>query len=776
MIASLIVSAMSALPVVIASADELVPRAPILIEGNVGFNAANGVVSGSGTASNPYIIEHWDISAENANGIEIRNTTAYFIIRNCYVHDGKGNYNDGIYFENVRNGGIDGVKSENNWFGIYLSDSSGNAVENCTISNNFWQGIYLGNSSGNIIASSKIENNSIGVMSVINSKTNSIYHNNFVNNEIQAYDEGANRWDNGYLSGGNYWSDYSSADSFKGENQNILGSDGIGDVPYNIIGGSNRDRYPLMSPWQPGVVRGVSVSISPSSQSGANGGTLTYTVTVTNTGNVSNNYSLTPADTTGWSPRISPSSLTLAAGALNTATLTVIVPSGAAAGASTTITVTATSMADPSVNNSASCRATASAPSPGPGPTPTDTTPPPTPSLISPTNGANITDNTPALDWSDVSDPSDVTYDMSIARDAGFVSIALQKTGLTASTYELTPAEALAVGIYYWRARAVDGVGNIGSWSENWSFTVSIAPPTPLPPSVEIPLITPEAPARVEVENAAITALEISVLHAVENVRITVQELVDRPGEIAIAAPGAIYRYLEIIEENTTDNDIGSVTITFKVEKSWIEGENIDENTITLKRYNPENGGWVSLPTAKVSEDATHVYFSATSPGLSYFAVSGTAMTPAPATFTVSALTISPSQVSVGEEVSISVTVTNTGDLAGTYTVTLKINGIVENTENVTLAGGATMVVTFTISEDIEGTYNVEVGVQTGAFTVAKLQPTPMSWPLIVGVVGAIGISVSTAFYIRKMRLKRVKKRVKKRPLRRAVKRGKTHL
>jgi hypothetical protein len=151
-------------------------------------------------------------------------------------------------------------------------------------------------------------------------------------------------------------------------------------------------------------------------------------------------------------------------------------------------------------------------------------------------------------------------------------------------------------------------------------------------------------------------------------------------------------------------------------------------------------------------------------------------MTPAPAAFTVSALTISPSQVSVGEEVSISVTVTNTGDLAGTYTVTLKINGIVENTENVTLAGGATMVVTFTISEDIEGTYNVEVGVQTGAFTVAKLQPTTMSWPLIVGVVGAIGISVSTAFYIRKMRLKRVKKRVKKRPfMRRAVKRGKTH-
>jgi len=489
----------------------------------------------------------------------------------------------------------------------------------------------------------------------------------------------------------------------------------------------------------------VSVSISPSSNSGPKGSTLTYTVTVNNTGNVEDSYSLIVTDQASWSPTVSPTSLTLAAGVSGTATLTVTIPSGAAAGASTTITVTATSRADPSVSDSASCSATASAPPPPPG----DTVPPPTPSLVSPASGANITDNTPLLDWSDVSDPSGVTYDMSIARDAGFVSIAIQKTGLTASTYDLTPAEALVAGAYYWRARAVDGVGNIGSWSKNWSFIVSIAPPTP--PSVEIPLVTPESPATVEVENAAITALEISVLNTVENVRITVQELVDRPGEIAIAAPGAIYRYLEIIEENITDNDIGSVTITFKVEKSWIEGENIDENTITLKRYNPENGGWISLPTVKVSEDATYVYFSATSPGLSYLAVSGTAMTPAPTAFTVSALTISPSQVSVGQGVSISVTVTNTGDLAGTCTVTLKINGIVENTENVTLAGGENRQVMFTISEDIEGTYNVEVGGQTGAFTVAKLPPTPMSWPLIVGGVGAIAIiGIALVLYIRR--------------------------
>jgi len=77
------------------------------------------------------------------------------------------------------------------------------------------------------------------------------------------------------------------------------------------------------------VVRGVDVSISPSYQSGAPGATLSYTVTVKNKGNVSDTYSLTTADNAGWSRTISPSSLSLAAGASGTATLTVTIPSGA---------------------------------------------------------------------------------------------------------------------------------------------------------------------------------------------------------------------------------------------------------------------------------------------------------------------------------------------------------------------------------------------------------------------------------------------------------------
>jgi hypothetical protein len=75
---------------------------------------------------------------------------------------------------------------------------------------------------------------------------NTIFHNNFIKNAQNAIDTGSNTWDNGYPAGGNYWDDYSGYDNYSGPAQNLSGSDGIGDTPYNISGGSNQDRYPFM--------------------------------------------------------------------------------------------------------------------------------------------------------------------------------------------------------------------------------------------------------------------------------------------------------------------------------------------------------------------------------------------------------------------------------------------------------------------------------------------------------------------------------------------------
>jgi uncharacterized repeat protein (TIGR01451 family) len=105
---------------------------------------------------------------------------------------------------------------------------------------------------------------------------------------------------------------------------------------------------------------GVSVSISPNSQSGANGATLTYTVTVNNTGNASDNYSLTVTDDAGWFPSVLPTLLNMTSGSI-VASLSVTIPSGAVEGTIDSITVTATSQTNSTVENSATCTATAAA-------------------------------------------------------------------------------------------------------------------------------------------------------------------------------------------------------------------------------------------------------------------------------------------------------------------------------------------------------------------------------------------------------------------------------
>jgi len=81
-----------------------------------------------------------------------------------------------------------------------------------------------------------------------------VYHNNFVNNTDQALMAGS-VWDDGYPSGGNYWSDYNGVDLYGGPYQNETGSDGIGDTPY--VGYESADNYPLMAPylwWNPADV------------------------------------------------------------------------------------------------------------------------------------------------------------------------------------------------------------------------------------------------------------------------------------------------------------------------------------------------------------------------------------------------------------------------------------------------------------------------------------------------------------------------------------------
>jgi len=101
--------------------------------------------------------------------------------------------------------------------------------------------------------SNKISNNNLTsweiCIALFNSSNNVIYHNNIGPAPVPILSEySENTWDDGYPSGGNYWSNYDGTDLYSGAYQNESGRDGIGDAAYTIDV-NNTDRYPLMAPF-----------------------------------------------------------------------------------------------------------------------------------------------------------------------------------------------------------------------------------------------------------------------------------------------------------------------------------------------------------------------------------------------------------------------------------------------------------------------------------------------------------------------------------------------
>jgi PGF-pre-PGF domain-containing protein len=124
-----------------------------------------------------------------------------------------------------------------------------------------------------------------------------------------------------------------------------------------------------------------------------------------------------------------------------------------------------------------------------------------------------------------------------------------------------------------------------------------------------------------------IKSLEFETTGNYENVNYTIKKLDDKPADI-LEEPmenSTVYEYLDI---KLTTNEIYMheeefeyIKFQFKVEKTWIENNNIDQESITLIRF---NNGWHPLPTSFLFEDELFLYFEAESPGLSIYTVVGT--------------------------------------------------------------------------------------------------------------------------------------------------------
>ncbi|MDH5376598.1 MAG: right-handed parallel beta-helix repeat-containing protein [Candidatus Bathyarchaeota archaeon] len=135
---------------------------------------------------------------------------------------------------------IFGNDIKNNGWGIHFLVTSNCTITRNSIENNT-EGVVIYRSRYTTITENNITSNTNHGIYLDMSYDGKVYHNNFVGNGSPYLYSSTNMWDDGYPSGGNYWSDYEE----RYPNATEIDGSGIWDTPYEIDE-NNQDNYPLV--------------------------------------------------------------------------------------------------------------------------------------------------------------------------------------------------------------------------------------------------------------------------------------------------------------------------------------------------------------------------------------------------------------------------------------------------------------------------------------------------------------------------------------------------
>jgi parallel beta-helix repeat protein len=168
-----------------------------------------------------------------------------------------------VLFAYSTNSSITNVTATMNMDCIWILNCTACTVTDSDISGNSWGGVAIVNSSACSVYGNSINDNAEYGVLLSDSSHNLFYHNNFTNNTSQVWFFGfnSNNWDDGYPTGGNFWSNQGCTDVKSGWGQNQTGSDGICDLPF-VVDSNNIDRYPLTAPWVSQSLKSSSMNLT----------------------------------------------------------------------------------------------------------------------------------------------------------------------------------------------------------------------------------------------------------------------------------------------------------------------------------------------------------------------------------------------------------------------------------------------------------------------------------------------------------------------------------
>jgi len=196
----------------------------------------------------------------NCHNIRLNHSRASQVVGNTVDGDGYG-----IRFINSRDCSAIGNNVSRCIGGVHLQNATKCVVKKNRFTQNS-QGVRLYSpcTFNEIISNTVYNNTNEGMIEVMPPNGtffgNSIFHNNFINNTGPfIYKVSGNIWDDGYPSGGNYWSRYNGTDLCSGPYQDEPGSDGIGDTEYTV-NYFEADKYPLIHPY--GSIRNLNMNLT----------------------------------------------------------------------------------------------------------------------------------------------------------------------------------------------------------------------------------------------------------------------------------------------------------------------------------------------------------------------------------------------------------------------------------------------------------------------------------------------------------------------------------